>query len=84
MIARRSILYRLGAAAIALAVPRHCAAQAGQRRILVVAYVSPGASASPLTNVFTQAMRDLGYIAGDIVSIQYRFWAATPDGCPAL
>ncbi len=75
VIARRSLLCGLGAAAIALPVPRHCAAQAGQRRMPVVAYVSPGASASPLTDVFTQAMRDLGYIDGQTVSIQYRFWA---------
>jgi len=72
---RRWLVCGLGAAAIALPVPRYCAAQAGQRRIPVVAYVSPGASASPLTDVFTQAMRDLGYIDGQTVSIQYRFWA---------
>jgi putative tryptophan/tyrosine transport system substrate-binding protein len=72
---RRAFVNGLGAAAIALLVSRHCAAQAGQRRIPVVAYISPGASASPLTGVFTQAMRDLGYIDGQTVSIQYRFWA---------
>src|SRR5262249_8505780 len=75
VIARRSLLCGLGAAALTLLVPRHCAAQAGQRRIPVVGYISPGASASPLTDTFTQAMRNLGYIDGQTVSIQYRYWA---------
>ena len=78
---RRWLVCGLGAAAIALPVPRYCAAQAGQRRIPVVAYVSPGASALPLTDVFTQAMRDLliysrsrNWVAGKVS----RWFSGTP------
>lgn len=84
VIGRRVFVRRLGAAAIALAGPRESSAQHGQKRIPIVGYVAPGIGPSPLTKVFAQSLERLGYVAGQNISIQYRFWAGDTSRLPGI
>ncbi len=84
VIGRRVFVRRLGAAAIALAGPRESSAQHGQKRIPIVGYVAPGIGPSPLTKVFAQSLERLGYVDGQNISIQYRFWAGDTSRLPGI
>src|SRR5258708_19518641 len=62
------------------------AAEAQQAaKIARIGYLSPGLAASPhLPEAFRQGLRDLGYVEGRNVVIEYRDAEGKPEGLPAL
>ena len=71
---RREILRLLGGAAVLPAAPAFAAQHYG--RVPRIGYLSPGSAAagfSARNEAFRQGLRDLGYIEGETIFIEYRF-----------
>jgi putative ABC transport system substrate-binding protein len=55
-------------------LPLAATAQTARKRIVpLVGYLSPGAEAPPSANVFREGLRDLGYVVGQNIEIEYRW-----------
>jgi len=63
----------VGATALAL-LPLAAAAQTARKRAVpLVGYLSPGSQTPLSDNVFQQGLRDLGYVVGQNIEVEYRF-----------
>jgi putative ABC transport system substrate-binding protein len=79
---RRDLLFLLGAAALAPRVAR-AQAPATVRRIGILSHVSPSDTA-PWHEAFRQGLRDLGWVEGKTISIEYRYAEGRNDRLPEL
>src|SRR5712691_1717955 len=52
-------------------------------KVCRIGYISPGAGPGVLTETFRQGLRDLGYVEGQNLLIEYR-WTESGDRLPAL
>ena len=77
---RRRFLGWVGAAAL-LGGPRAVAAQARRPRVGVL---RPTSATNPYTESFRQGLRDLGYVEGQNIHIDYRYSEGHQDRLPAL
>lgn len=77
---RRRFLCGLGAAAL-LVRPRAVVAQARRPRVGVL---RPTSASNPYTESFRQGLRELGYVEGQNIHIDYRYSEGHQDRLPAL
>ena len=76
-------LAALGLVLVLLATP--LAAEAQPAKIARIGVLSGGsADPSPLLDALRQSLRDLGYIEGKTILIEYRFAEAKPERLPGL
>ena len=81
MMNRRRFLSTVSASLLAAPL----AAEAQRARVPQVGVLSPGApGASPLLAAFQRGLRDLGYIEGQNIVLEYRFAATQLERLPAL
>ena len=82
MIDRRTFL--AGSGAVLLAAPLVVEAQLGAK-VARIGYLAPNLAASPhQQEAFRQGLRDLGYVEGRNLVIEYRDAGGKPEGLPAL
>ena len=83
MMDRRTFL--AGTGAVLLAVPRAAEAQqSGKVSRIAFLSVNTRAAMSARTEAFRQGLRELGYVEGGNISIEYRFADGQPERLPAL
>jgi putative tryptophan/tyrosine transport system substrate-binding protein len=78
---RRTFL--AGTGAVLLAVPLAVAAQSTSK-VYRIGVLSPGSATSPPIEAFRQGLRELGWIEGQNIVIDYRFTEGRIDRLPAL
>jgi putative ABC transport system substrate-binding protein len=83
MTTRRELLIALGAGALAWAGAVRAQAPAKVRRIGLLATTSPSAAA-PMQQAFRLGLRDLGWVEGKNISIEYRYAEGNIDRLPDL
>jgi putative ABC transport system substrate-binding protein len=87
---RRRILLALGLFVTALAFPSAAMAQTPKRKLPTVGYLAPGAAiggqptAHPTVEGFRQGLRELGYVEGRTILIEYRFAEGKFERLPEL
>src|SRR5215467_2006955 len=77
---RRAFVTGLGAV---LAAPLAAEAQQAQK-IPKVGFLSGGSPGSPFIEAFESGLRDLGWVKGRNVAIEYRYAEGKPDRLPGL
>jgi ABC-type uncharacterized transport system substrate-binding protein len=79
---KKVICLALSAILLALALPTEAQQPKKVPRIGVLSPGSPGPS--PLLDAFRQGLRELGYVEGQNIAIEYRFAEANPEPLPDL
>jgi putative ABC transport system substrate-binding protein len=84
MIARRTLLVALGAAAVA--APLEAFAQQHSGKFPRIGWLVPGTQGdyAPLLEAYREGMRELGYIEGRTVETEYVYADAQFDAFPVL
>jgi putative ABC transport system substrate-binding protein len=79
---RRELIALLGGAAIAWPLPLGAQQAARRPRLGVLLYSTP--EGDPNTESFRRGMRDLGYVDGQNIAIEYRYAEGRPERLPGL
>jgi putative ABC transport system substrate-binding protein len=79
---RRELIALLGGAAIAWPLPLGAQQAARRLRLGVLLYSTP--EGDPNTESFRRGMRDLGYVDGQNIAIEYRYAEGKPERLPGL
>jgi putative tryptophan/tyrosine transport system substrate-binding protein len=79
---RRELIALLGGAAIAWPLPLGAQQAARRPRLGVLLYSTP--EGDPNTESFRRGMRDLGYVDGQNIAIEYRYAEGKPERLPGL
>jgi putative tryptophan/tyrosine transport system substrate-binding protein len=81
---RREFITLLGGATIAWPLPVHGQKSGRPVRVGVLSPFSPSFGPSPAYDAFSQTMRELGWIEGQNIAIEYRWAEGRADRLPAL
>ena len=79
---RRALLLNSGAAIVAAPLAARSQAAANSPRVGFLFYGAPGRS--PEIDAFRQGLRDLGYVDGQNITVEYRFAGGQLERLPAL
>jgi putative ABC transport system substrate-binding protein len=79
---RRQFLARLGGAAIAWPLPVDAQRRTQRPRVGVLIFSNP--HTDPNTQSFVRGLRDLGYVDGQNIAIEYRYAEGKPERFPEL
>jgi putative ABC transport system substrate-binding protein len=81
---RREFITLLGGATIAWPLPVHGQKSGRVARVGVLSPFFPSFGASPAYDAFSQTMRELGWIEGQNIALEYRWAEGRADRLPAL